>query len=293
MAKRTLKRNTLLGTVNLPIDYTVSFDITPNGRAGGWRNIIHVTATGGNCCSYGDRAPAIWFYSNTRRFHMIDGHAKVGNDECPIRQQLADKKTTHVQIEMQRSFVNVYWNGKKMCREKRSDRKNWPKAKVYASDPWYNPALATIANFAIVYSPPLKGAVVFQKKGTFKCKKSTLIGNVNLPTDYSVDVDITPSGVAGGWRSILHFTTGGNCCGYGSRIPGVWFYSNTRRLLVVDGHTKNGNDYCTGGAMDKQIANNKKTHLKVILRQDVVDIFVNGKAVSLFSKVRHCMRYKM
>ena len=26
--------------------------------------------------------------------------------------------------------------------------------------------------------------------------------------------------------SILHFTTGGNCCNYGERTPGVWLLGN-------------------------------------------------------------------
>ena len=71
-----------MGTVALPTDYTVAFDITPNGRAGGWRNIIHVTATGGNCCSYGDRIPGVWFYPGTRRLHIRDGSNSEGNAGC-------------------------------------------------------------------------------------------------------------------------------------------------------------------------------------------------------------------
>ena len=49
--------------------------------------------------------------------------------------------------------------------------------------------------------------------------------------------------------------------------------------MVVDGHTKNGNDYCTGGKMNNQIADKKTTKLKITLRKDVVDIFINGVKV--------------
>ena len=210
---------------------------------------------------------------------MIDGHAKVGNDECPISQQLADKKTTKVVIEMHPEQCNVLFNGKKMCTEKRADRRNFPKATVFASDPWYNPALAKIRNFQIRYSPPPHGTVLFQKKGTFTVKRNTRIGKCDLMDDYAVSFDLTPSGVAGGWRSIVHFTTSGNCCGYGQRIPGVWFYSNTRRLLIVDGHTSNGNDYCTGGAMDAQLADRKTTKVHIEMRKYAVDIYTNGKKI--------------
>ena len=27
-----------------------------------WSSIVHFSATGGNCCLYGDRVPAVYFY---------------------------------------------------------------------------------------------------------------------------------------------------------------------------------------------------------------------------------------
>ncbi len=34
-----------------------------------------------------------------------------------------------------------------------------------------------------------------------------------------------------------------NCDSYGSRIPAVWFWPGTRKILVVDGHGDNGNSH--------------------------------------------------
>merc|ERR1711865_1353150 len=142
----TLKKGVRAGKVDLPTDFSVSFGLTPTKKINGWANILHVTATGGNCCRYGDRVPAIWFYSRTTRFHMIDGHQRVGNDECPITQQLPLNKRTNVKIDMRPTQCNVYFNNKKMCTEKRADRKKFKKATVWAADPWHNVAAAKMYN---------------------------------------------------------------------------------------------------------------------------------------------------
>ena len=84
----------------------------------------------------------------------------------------------------------------------------------------------------------------------------------SLPLDYQIGLDITPgSNIRGDWAAIVHFTATGeyrsnphnslisgdvaerllvatdtNCCDYGTRVPGVWFWPGTRKILVVDGH---------------------------------------------------------
>merc|ERR1712127_825358 len=141
-----LKKGRQLARTDMPTDYTMTFDLYPKGKIGGWANIIHFSATGGNCCNYGDRVPAIWFYSGTTRFHMIDGHQRVGNDECPITEQLPLNKRTNVKIDMRPTQCNVYFNNKKMCTEKRADRKKFKKATVWAADPWHNVAAAKMYN---------------------------------------------------------------------------------------------------------------------------------------------------
>ena len=126
---------------------------------------------------------------------------------------------------------------------------------------------------------------IFLKKGTWSVKKNLKIGKVDLPTDYTVQFTLTPQSKQGGWRNIIHFTTGGDCCGYGSRIPGIWFYSSSTRLLVVDGHTRNGNDYCTGGRHNNQLPLKKKSVVKIALAKKQVNIYVNGQKVC--TKNRH------
>ena len=69
--------------VPLPTDYSVAFDFTPGFETvETWSNILHFTATGDNCCEYGDRIPAVWFHPGTRKLHVRDGQPSNGNDGC-------------------------------------------------------------------------------------------------------------------------------------------------------------------------------------------------------------------
>ena len=64
-----------------------------------------------------------------------------------------------------------------------------------------------------------------------RVEKAKLIGTLpQLPTEVSITFDIFPTGTVSGWSSIFHMTTGGNQ-GNGYRIPGVWFHSQTTRIL--------------------------------------------------------------
>ena len=84
------------------------------------------------------------------------------------------------------------------------------------------------------------------------------------------------------WANIIHFSaTGTNCCEYGSRIPGVWFYPGTRRLHVVDGHTKEGNSNDGQWKCDTKLltlAANKKHRVKMVFTRKTVSVWVNNKA---------------
>ena len=111
----------------------------------------------------------------------------------------------------------------------------------------------------------------------------TQLKNIDIPLDYEIGLDITPnSKLENGWGSIVHFTaTGGDCCGYGSRIPGVWFWPGTRKLMVVDGHTANGDSHTGEWKCDNTVLTlqpNKKYRLRMLFMRKTVSVWVNGKA---------------
>ena len=112
--------------------------------------------------------------------------------------------------------------------------------------------------------------------------KATKLSSISIPLDYEVGLDITPTtGLEGGWGSIVHFTaTGTDCCDYGSRIPGVWFHPGTRKLLVVDGHTENGNSHTDQWDCDDAVLTlqpNVQYRLKMVFMHKSVSVYVNDK----------------
>ena len=68
------------------VDYKLSFQLKPWNKVLSWGSIFHFTATGNNCCEYGDRIPALWFNPGSFKLHLIDGHSKHGNVACKPQQ---------------------------------------------------------------------------------------------------------------------------------------------------------------------------------------------------------------
>ena len=53
----------------LPRGWKLSFELNPVGEVGGFSSIIHATING-NIGAAGERIPAVWFISNTRKMHI-------------------------------------------------------------------------------------------------------------------------------------------------------------------------------------------------------------------------------
>ena len=168
---------------------------------------------------------------------------------------------------------------------------------VYMADPWYTAADAVTSNLYLVGGsvappppppPPPPAPIDTSAPGNAQMLggDGQLVANVRLddvtiPLDYEIGLDITPGpNIIGDWSSIVHFTaTNTNCCDYGSRIPGVWFWPGTRKILVVDGHGANGNAH-TGewGCDDSILTIDEGTtyRLQMVMSAEVVQILVDG-----------------
>lgn len=139
--------------VSLPLDYTVSFTITPTFQTQpDWASIIHFTATGNNCCSYGDRAPAVWFHPGTRQLHIVDGQPSEGNANCNPSDELPPNVPTTVTIDIGAGFfeASVSQQGqqpRQVCEGLRQNRQVFSHVHVWAADPFYEPAYARISDF--------------------------------------------------------------------------------------------------------------------------------------------------
>lgn len=60
-------------------NYVLEFQITPNGVRGGWSNILRFGTGTGDCCVFGQRSPAIWFFPGNTRLHVRIGDSRDGN----------------------------------------------------------------------------------------------------------------------------------------------------------------------------------------------------------------------
>ena len=150
----SIKKGTKLKSMDIPLDYEIGLDITPNNKIEkGWSNIVHFTATGTDCCAYGSRIPGVWFWPGTRRLHVVDGHTANGNShegqwKCDTKVlTLQANKKYSLRLVLRLKTVSVYVNGKAACTNiPRSDRRVFKNVQVYVGDPWYPPANAKVAN---------------------------------------------------------------------------------------------------------------------------------------------------
>lgn len=66
-------------------------------------------------------------------------------------------------------------------------------------------------------------------------------GTVNVTGDYTLAFTVKPTGLQGNWSSILHFSNGQDCCGFGNRCPGIWFWPGSTQLHIRIGDANDGN----------------------------------------------------
>ena len=81
-------------------------------------------------------------------------------------------------------------------------------------------------------------------------RKNNLLATIpRLYKSFSVKFDFNPSQFQGGHTSIIRLTTTGrNCCGYGDRIPAVWFNPSssgaTKNSLHICSAVSGNGNYC-------------------------------------------------
>ena len=146
-----LVANTELQAVDIPLDYDMGITIIPGSApVTDWSSIIHVSASGENCCDYGDRIPALFFYPGTTRLTIRDGATDNGNVGCDPPDELAPGVPTTVRLEIRAQGITVYYNEVQKLVCPRLSRLAHAGARVWAADPFYDAANAQISNFYLV-----------------------------------------------------------------------------------------------------------------------------------------------
>uniref|UniRef100_A0A7S3YHN4 DUF5648 domain-containing protein n=1 Tax=Lotharella globosa TaxID=91324 RepID=A0A7S3YHN4_9EUKA len=268
----TLKKNTYLGKVRSLQAYELSFDIKALGTVSGWSSILHFTATGENCCKNGDRVPAIWFFHASTRLHVRTGTSENGNDGCNPVQQLGLNKFQTVKIQVvEGGDMTVFFDDVEVCGVQMNGAL-YPSGNmltIYGSDPWHPAANAQIKN--LVFRPftaeptqhptnypsehPTDSPTNYPTPGiltgidmlggsTLDIAQNRYLGTVKSLAGYEFSIQVKIVQKAAYWRNIIHFTTGGNCCSNGQRVPALWLYSESTRLHARTGTSADGNEGC-------------------------------------------------
>ena len=141
--------NKVIGSVPMRSgDYSLSFSIKPTAFSGNWTNIIRFQSTvvgQGDCCTPGQRSPAIWFFPGTLNLHvrigdMWDGNWGINTDPIPLGQ------TSTFNLVCKGKSVTLTVNSWTYTVTQPSTRATAATMRVYAGDPWYLPAQAAVTN---------------------------------------------------------------------------------------------------------------------------------------------------
>merc|ERR1711998_357308 len=128
---------------------------------------------GGNCCGATDRIPGIWFFGHTSRLHIRQARPGSGNDGCDPGEQLPLGRYTHVKLQLRGSYLDVWYNGRHVCRNANYRSKLAPQSgvRVYTADPWYPSAHAYIKEFSY-HAFPVPPAV--QHRNAFSVRNNRI-----------------------------------------------------------------------------------------------------------------------
>ena len=216
--------------------FSIEFNVCPTGTVAGVSSIFHVT-TGENVGPYGSRIPGIWFLPHTTKLLICGAVSGNGNYCYTPRTALPLEEWSHVKVsQFQRNDAEFHYtieidNTVVHAVENRRPQQ-FTDLTVYKGDPWYQSALAKVANINIETS-----------RGNLLVTKNTVDRTIPvLNREWELSVDINPTGTWG-LGNVLHATVGNDNLVYGDRVPAIWVLAGTTILHICA--PVNGNrNYC-------------------------------------------------
>lgn len=140
----TPKFNNVVGSVKINGDYILSMTIRPTQKIGDWGSIIRFSIASGNCCNFGQRAPAIWFWPNDTRLHVRIGDATDGNWGLDTSAIPLNQNSTF-RLECKGSNVTLRVNNEVITAIQPSRRATGT-ATIYMGDVYYSSAICKVTN---------------------------------------------------------------------------------------------------------------------------------------------------
>ena len=153
-----LVRSNPIAVVSGKTDYKLSFDIVPTGTdSNAPSSILHFT-TGTDCCDFGSRSPAIWFYRSSTNLHVRIGDSTNGNWGIDPPDVLPLNISTKVTLECKGNDVKLTV-GTRAYTATQPTYRFAGNLIVYAGDPWWPTAKAIISNLHYEILPAAGGNV--------------------------------------------------------------------------------------------------------------------------------------
>jgi hypothetical protein len=135
--------------------YKMTFTLNIRATVSNWGSIFHFS-TGGNCCSWGQRVPALWLSPRSTQLCYVPGAPQDGNWHVYSSTNLP--LNTDVEVEIS-SFKDEAGNNKasvkfstgyeQIWQNHGGDRPAVNNVIFYRPDPWYTGMDGTITNLAI------------------------------------------------------------------------------------------------------------------------------------------------
>ncbi|XP_066933093.1 uncharacterized protein [Clytia hemisphaerica] len=222
--------------------YEISFTIQPNkahygNEINGVFRISHNETLGSNCCKKGSNIPNLLITDRCKLYILNDGNKPVSRTLNPFRM-------TSVKIRQELTSFGLYsytihLDGKEVHQVFNQNPATYKGNTLYTSDPYHNAADVIVQDLKIVSPLPMN---------VYVPRKNNYITNIPVVEKaFRYTMEIKPVGVRPGWTSIFHATRNvkgnRNCCGYGSRIPALFFHSNTTKLHTTASINGRGNFY--------------------------------------------------
>merc|ERR1712243_282174 len=103
---KTSKNVNRVIVINLKISFELNVESFANGGEM-WGNVFHFTATGKDCCSIGDRVPAL--FTNSGNYLYLCTNIDDDGDKCWTTEVGKIKTHTWYLVEYEQKFVAYQW----------------------------------------------------------------------------------------------------------------------------------------------------------------------------------------
>jgi len=236
---------------NMAISFTINISPSPNM----WRNIVHISNTGNNCCNPGDRLPGIWIGNNDNNsktpfilvcIDIITNPAKDGANQPIFTPSLQTGIDYTFVISLFNTTISIFCNQD----PSKNVSKNFgagflqvnPNTPVYISDPWhatdnfkikdiifYNNAYNKTSYLNYVrYKPSIGKEISLVNTQICMWPELNIASNLNMAVSFTIKIQNTNPN----FRNILHISNGGDSNSLGTRSPAFFIIPNSTTFHI-------------------------------------------------------------